>query len=205
MEMNIKSGVYSHKVGDTVREGAFNYFANLSARDKIRFVNGVTNVLVDGTNYNGVIKDMIFRFMIVKIFTDVGTDEIETIDDIEEFLSNTDIVETVIAGVDDCVIDALRKAVDDNITYKTGIRQDKLTDAFIRLVNTVNQKVSELNVDLNDLMDVVGKLSQISGDITPEKIVEAFSQMDAFQRHFRDSSDNVSFDSPIIKFPRSAE
>lgn len=48
----------------------FKFWTNLTATEKVEFVSGVTDVLV-GENYLSVLKDMIFDYFIISIFTNV--------------------------------------------------------------------------------------------------------------------------------------
>ena len=55
---------------------SFDFYTNLNATDKIGFVNSITNILV-GENYNYIVKDLIFDYMIIQMFTTVDTSEID--------------------------------------------------------------------------------------------------------------------------------
>ena len=57
--MNIKTrnGMYTFKGVDT----AFSFYTDLNAVNKVKFVNNVTNYIVD-ENYNAIIRDLMFDF-----------------------------------------------------------------------------------------------------------------------------------------------
>lgn len=162
----------------------FNFYTNLSAYDKMRFVTSVTETLV-GENYNSIVRDLIFDFNIVEIFTDVDTSFVKDENDkptvnpiipIEEFLEETNIVDIVVANVKDGLIDELNKAVDANIEFKTGIHKNALNDALVSLIGTFEKKVNEF--DMSSMMDMVKAFGGITEDFTPENIIDAYMKTD---------------------------
>lgn len=181
MEKTVKNGVYTQVENGNKKEIAFCFSTNLSAKDKMKFVNNVTHLLV-GDNYNGVIKDLIFDYEIINIFTDVDTTYIgesaDTISAIEDLVMNTNIVEIVIANMEDGLIDILHKAVDDNIQYKTGIKVNPINDSLSSLLRTFEKKINGINVE--EMMNFANAVSGISGQLTPEKILDAYSKTDMF-------------------------
>ena len=162
----------------------FNFYTNLNATDKISFVNSVTNIVV-GENYNYVIKDLIFDYMIIKVFTTVDTKQIDesanSIDVIEEFLYETNIVDIVKINVENGLIEELNKAVDLNIEYRTGICTNPLNQALTSLVNTFEKKVND--IDLNSAMEMARVFSGMTDEFTPENIVKAYVSSDVFKQN----------------------
>ena len=69
-----------------------NFYTNLSSADKLRFVNSVVDLLVSDKNYNFIIRDLIFDFFIIDIFSDIDTTELiessSFIDDVEHGKTN---------------------------------------------------------------------------------------------------------------------
>ena len=110
MIRNVRTGVYTYN-GEEV---SFNFYTSISAYDEVRFVNTVTNTLVDDS-YISVIRNLIFDFEIIDIFTDIDISNIKDINAIEQFLEETNIVEIVKANVDSDVVEELNRAVDENI------------------------------------------------------------------------------------------
>lgn len=173
-------------------EHVFNFRNSLSAVEKVRFVNWVTDVLV-GDDYNYVLKDMIFDFGIINTFTDVDVSYIfsderdDSISAIEELISKSNIIDIVIANIDEDVIDELRNAVDLNIEYKTGIRNNSISDSIAKLLNTLEKKVNGFDLDADGTMKVINMLSGISDELTMDKMFDAFKKSYA-----NDGADNES-------------
>lgn len=175
---NVKTGAYTYK-NESI---PFNFYTELRAVDKIKFINAVCDTLID-TNYYSVIRDLVFDFQIVNVFTDVVVPELQDspspISIIEEFLDDTNIVEIVKANVDKKLIAELEKAVDENIEYHTGIHKNTLEDALTSLLHTVEQKIND--VDTEGMMEMAMKLNSISDELTPERILQAYSETDMFK------------------------
>ena len=168
----------------------FIFATDLSAYEKMDFVNSVTETLVD-ENYNSIVRDLIFDFYIVQSFTDVdvsfiganeeGEPEINPIILIEEFLEETNIVEIVKANVKDGLIEELNSAVDVNIEYRTGIHRNALNDALAGLVNTLERKLE--GFDMGNAMEMIEAFSGITGDFTPENVVNAYMNTDVAKKN----------------------
>lgn len=175
---NVKTGAYTYK-NESI---PFNFYTELRAVDKIKFINAVCDTLID-TNYYSVIRDLVFDFQIVNVFTDVVVPELQDspspISIIEEFLDDTNIVEIVKANVNKKLIAELEKAVDENIEYRTGIHKNTLEDALTSLLHTVEQKIND--VDTEGMMEMAMKLNSISDELTPERILQAYSETDMFK------------------------
>lgn len=170
MEINMRTGVYTYN-------GEFHNFSfctNLSVANKLKFVNSVTNLIVDENHYNSVIRDIIFDFYIIDIMTDVDTTELKDslsfLNDVEDFLFSTNIVEIVKANAFPTLFDELNNAVDKSIQYITGIHPSPITDAFASLLSTLEKKINE--VDLDSMMGMAQKIASVSGDFTHENISE---------------------------------
>ena len=174
MIRNTRTGVYTYN-GEEV---SFNFYTSISAYDKVRFVNTVVNTLVDD-NYISVIRNLIFDFEIIDVFTDIDTSNIKDINAIEQFLEETNIVEIVKANIDSNVIEELNKAVDDNIEYRTGIHKNPISESLSNLLNTLEEKVS--GIDTEKMMEMAQIFSNVSGELTADKMLEAYSKSDLFK------------------------
>lgn len=194
---NVKTGAYTYK-NESI---PFNFYTELRAVDKIKFINAVCDTLID-TNYYSVIRDLVFDFQIVNVFTDVVVPELQDspspISIIEEFLDDTNIVEIVKANVDKKLIAELEKAVDENIEYRTGIHKNTLEDALTSLLHTVEQKIND--VDTEGMMEMAMKLNSISDELTPERILQAYSETDMFKnRIYEKKQERQNHDAAIKK------
>lgn len=181
MNRIVKTGVY-------VRNGEshnFNFYTTLSAIDKIRFINTVTNTLVDD-NYYSFLKNMIFDISLIHIFSDVDVSDIMTsnnaISEIENFLDETNIVDIIKSNIDSYVIDELNNCVDLAIEYRTGIHKNPIAESLSNLLNTIEKKVS--SVDTDKMMEMAQVISGMSGELTPDKMLEAYSKSDLFKNKY---------------------
>lgn len=184
MNIEVKSGVYTCNGEDV----PFNFSTNIGAYDKVKFVNSVTDMLV-GENYNYVIKNLAFDFCIVAVFSDVDTSSVTEAKDgitaMEEFLNETDIVDIIKANALPGVIGELETAVELNIEYRTGIHINPISSSLSSLLDTIEKKVDE--VDLDSLMGAAEAMSGISGEFTPEKIIDAYAKTDIFKKNWENA------------------
>lgn len=163
----------------------FNFATDLSAASKLKFVNSVVDILVDDKNYNSIIHSLVFDFFIVNIFTDIDTDKLLNsptfVKDVEQFLEETNIVDIIVTNMKDGLYEELNKAVDLNIEYLTGIHTNPLNEALTSLVNTLEKKVKE--IDLDKAMEMANVFSGMTGEFTPESIVNAYLKSDTHKKN----------------------
>ena len=171
----------------------FNYHTDLSVSKKIAFVNAVVDTVVGDDYYYPMLRDVMFDFQLVNFFTDVDTgidfddDSGELIDEIDAFLSDGNLVDILKVSIDLDVLTELIDSVDKAIEYKTGIHSSPIEDAIASLLDTVEKKFSGIDVDsMTGMAKVFGKLQ---GDITPEKMLEAYANSDIFKRQRDDVVD----------------
>lgn len=184
-EMKMGTYVYNDEIYN------FNFYTSLSAYDKLIFVSSVVDTLIDDNHYNYITKDLIFDFTIVRVFTDVDTSFINIKDDegnsinpiipIEQFLEETNIVDIVKANMEIGLLEELNKAVDLNIQYRTGIHPNPLNEALASLVNALEKKINE--VDLDSMMSMVQKFAGMTSELTPESVVNAYINSDVHKNN----------------------
>lgn len=160
----------------------FNFKISLSAYEKLFFVETVVSTLVDDNRYNSIVRDLIFDFAIIEVFTNIDTSFINMKDDegndinkiipIEHFLENTNVVDIVKSNVEVGLLDKLNRAIDSNIQYLTGIHPNKLNDAITNLISTFEKKINE--VDLDSMMGMAQKFDSMTEDFTLDNIVNAY-------------------------------
>ena len=172
MNKEVKTGVFL-KGEESI---GFDFYTDIDVADKLTFVNSVVDILVDGVNYNSVIRDLIFDIFIIEIFTLVDIQELmessSFVKDVEQFLEDTNIVDVVKANMRDGLLEELNHAIDLNIQYRTGIHPNPLNDALAVLVNTLEKKVNGL--DLNSMMNVAKLFANMTDEFTTENIVKAY-------------------------------
>lgn len=185
MMNNTKMGVYTYTTDNGNETYNFNFRTDLSVANKAKFVNSVVSLVVDETHYNSVIRDLIFDFYIVDIMTDVDTtelkDSITFLNDVEDFLLSTNIVEIVKANAFPTLFDELNDAVDKSIAYLTGIHPSPISDAIASLISTLEKKINE--VDLDSMMGMAQKFANMTGEFTPDSIVNAYMNSDMHKKN----------------------
>lgn len=176
MKNEMENGVYTK--GEETFE--FSFLTDLSASKKMDFVNSVVGYVVTTSDYNFVIKDIIFDFEIIHKFTNYNIADIKEADDtlgvIEELLNTTNIVEIVKSNMVDGLYEELVKAVDLDIQYKTGIRNNDITDSIERILDIAEEKVK--NIDTEYFNKFVKTLAR---EMTPDKLLEAFAKSDMYK------------------------
>ena len=179
MKNEMKNGVYTK--GEKTFE--FSFITDLSASKKMDFVNSVVGYVVTDSDYNFVIKDIIFDFEIIHKFTNYNISDIKEADDtlgaIEELLSTTNIVEIVKSNMIDGLYEELVKAVDLDIQYKTGIRNNDILNSVERILDKIEEKVKD--IDTKGFDEFAKVFNSVSGELTPDKLLEAFAKSDIYK------------------------
>ena len=165
---------------------SINFYTSLDAYRKAQFVASVSDMLV-GDNYNYVIKDLAFDFCIIAVFTDINTSDVQNADNgitaMEEFVDMySPVVDIVVENAEDGLIDELSRAVDLNVEYRTGIHIDPISSSLANLIDNLNHKFSEF--DLNSMIDIAKSMSDISGELTAEKMLDAYAKTDIFKKNW---------------------
>ena len=190
MMSEMKQGVYTNINSDT--DYTFDFYTDLSVSKKAKFVNSVVSLVVDGEYYNSVIKNLVFDFYVIDIMTNVDTSEIKSsltfLDDVENLLLETNIVDVVKANAFPTLFDELNMAVDKAIEYKTGIHPNLLSDALSNLINTLEKKVDSF--DMNGAMEIAKNFS--TDEFTPENIVKAYLQTDIHKKNLEEIAEAKS-------------
>ena len=184
---NMKTGVYTHN--DETFE--FNFATNLSANKKRIFVRTVVGALVDDINYDFVLRNIIFDYTTILMFTDVDMSFLRTVDEdgevttdielLEDFLLETNIIEIVKANAFPTLFDELNNAVDLSIEFRTGIHPSPLNDALASLLSTLERKVNE--IDLGSAMSMAQKFAGMTGELTPESLINAYMSSDTHKNN----------------------
>ena len=187
MMKEMKLGVFSYD-GNTYN---FNFTTSLSAYEKMVFVKTVVKSIIDEDGYDAIIRDLIFDFVIIDVFTNIDTSFINMKDDegndinpiipIEHFLEETNVVDIVKSNMESGLIDELNRAIDLNIQYLTGICVNSLNSALANLVNTIEDKIDEY--DLSSVMGMVQKFVDMSEDFTVENAINAYMNSDIHKKN----------------------
>ena len=164
----------------------FSYYANPSMSKKFSFVRSVVDVVCGDDYYFPMIRNMIFDFYLIKFFSDivVYSEDKDSIDYVEEFLANNNAATIIKLGIDSDVLQELYENVDKMIEYKTGIHPSPIENVISKILDTLEQKFANIDVDaMTSMANVFGKLQ---GDITPEKMLEAYAKSDVFKKQAKE-------------------
>lgn len=185
----------------------FDFYTSLSAYDKLVFVDSVIDTLVDDNRYNSIIRDIIFDFTIVEVFTNIDTTFINIKDEdgniinpiipIEKFLNETNVVDVVKANMEDGLLEELNHAVDLSLEYRTGVHPNYLNEALANLVDTIEEKVKEF--DLDSAMGLVSKLGNMEEEFTVENIIKAYTSTDMFKNNMKEIEESKKQKTELAK------
>lgn len=178
MMNNTKTGTYFYND----ESYSFNFVTSLSAANKAVFVRTVVDTIVDDTSYDSVLRDIIFDYTTISMFTDIDTSFLKIADDednavanidlIEDFLLSTNIIEVIKANAFPTLFEELNKAVDKSIEYRTGIHPFPIADSLASLLSTLEKKIDEF--DMGSMMGMAQKFAGITDELTPESLVSAY-------------------------------
>lgn len=187
MMKEMKNGVYTYNN----ESYSFGFITDLLVSDKAVFVRKVVDTIVSDTNYDSVLRDIIFDFTVITMMTDVDTSFLKVVDEkgnvvtdidmIEDFLLSTNIVEIVKANVFPTLFDELNDAVNKSIQYRTGIHPSPLSDSLSSLLSTLEKKINE--VDLDSMIGMAQKFAGMGEDFTMENLVKAYMNSDVHKKN----------------------
>ena len=192
-----KSGVYDYN-GESIQ---FSYNTILRASEKVYFVNSVSELMI-GDNYNSILRDLLTGFFIIDVFTDVDTSwiyikdedeefDIDYISEMEDLVYGTNIVDIVLAEINDGLFKELCDAIDLNIEYRTGIHKNPITESLASLIDTLNKKIGDFD-DFDSIAEMSGLFGSISDNFTMENLIEAYSKSNMYKNHKKQLEGNVS-------------
>lgn len=200
---NVMNGTYIN--GEKLID--FNFGTDLSAFDKLRFVNSVVETLVDDNRYDYIVRDLIFDFNIVRIFTDIDISFVNVVDDdgnkinaiipIEQFLEEANAVDIVKANMKDGLLEELNDAVNKSIEYRTGIHPSPLNEALASLVSTLEKKVKEF--DMGSMMAMAQKFAGMIEKLTPETVVDAYINSDLHKKNLEEIAESKAEKVEIVE------
>lgn len=187
---NIKMGTYIRN-DETYN---FNFGTDLSIADKQGFVNSVAELVANDLErkYNSILRDLIFNFYVIEYLTDIDTTSLRKspsfVDEAEQFLEETNIVEIVKANAVPTLFDELNNAVDKSIEYITGIHPSPIADSLSSLFSTLEKKINEF--DMGSMMDMAQKFAGMTGELNVDNIVKAYVDSDFHKKNLEELAES---------------
>ena len=180
--------IYSSKYYDSKleKEIDFKYRTELTLQQKVSFVNFVLGVIFDDDYCFSIIKNEVFDIALIYMFTDVlkyDEDFTFSLNNIEEMLNTTNVIEIVKKEIDNDLIKDLNEVIDINIAYKTGINVNSISTSFSSLLKTIENKVSDFDVD--EFSNTLKKFGDITNGMSPDKIMELYTKTDAYKKNYK--------------------
>lgn len=166
----------------------FEYTRELTAQQKVNFVNNVLEVIFSNDYCYSIIKDEIIDIMLVDTFTNIlKTDEDfdYKLNAIDEFLSATNVVDIIRENINPHLYEELVDAIDENISYKTGIDRNGISTAVSSLLKTIENKVSDFDVE--GLTNTLKQFSDLTNGLSEEKIMDLYTKTDAFKKNYEET------------------
>ena len=180
--------IYSSKYYDSKleKEIDFKYRTELTLQQKVSFVNFVLGVIFDDDYCFSIIKNEVFDIALIYMFTDVLKYEEDftfSLNNIEEMLNTTNIIEILKKEIDNDLIKDLNEVIDINIAYKTGVNINSISTSFSSLLKTIENKVSDFDVD--EFSNTLKKFGDITNGMSPDKIMELYTKTDAYKKNYK--------------------
>ena len=171
----------------TGEEKTFTYRDNLTVAEMINFVDKTTNLIVTDT-YEYIIRDMMFDYMVIRMFTDIDCSEIDecetantSFEMIRDLVYGTIVADVVKSEIAPGLLDELNKAIDYTVEVRTGVRINRVENALIDLISMITEKLSSYDVDaMSGAAKVFSGLQ--GGDFNVNSLLEAYAKSDVFKK-----------------------
>lgn len=165
------------------------YRSDVPMSAKVAFVDSVVSIVIGDDYYYPMLKDMMFDFRLIQFFSNVehgisDDDDDNAINSIESFLSETNAADVLKINIDLDVLFELTDAVNKAIEYKSGIHPSPIADGIASLLSVVEKKFSEF--DMESMTGMAKTFAKLQGDITPDKMLEAYAKSDIFKKQHDD-------------------
>lgn len=189
-EFNIINATYKYNG----KEYDYSIYTNVDEVKKQAFVNTVVKMIVTDEGYQMFLREKIFYFQLISVFTDIFTNsqlEIRErgfiLQEVFDFIDNTSVIKTILDNLDTNVFDELIEAVNISIEYKTGIHRNPITEGLGHLIETVEKKFEKIDVD--SLIGFANAVKDIPDELTAKKIIEAYASVNSFKTLVSETSE----------------
>lgn len=137
--------------------------------DKESAAMSIVNTLVNEKDkeYYGLFSEYVWKYYIIKLFADgIEFSKEPTFEEIEQFVTETNLYYIVLQHVDGDITDEIQKEVERNIEFKTGVRMHTVEDILSEALTSMQQKVDSVDVDslTTNMAKVMTELKKINGE-----------------------------------------
>ena len=98
--------------------------------------------------------------------------------------------------MEDGLLEQLTNAVDKAIEYHTGIHPSPTADSLANLINTLEKKIKE--VDLEYMTGMAKTFANMTGELTPESLVNAYMNSDLHKKNVEEIAESKRKNAEIV-------
>lgn len=167
----------------------YHYSPTASITEQIAFVEMVSDGVFVHGNYLPLLKQHMFDYMLVEVFTDIAMDELVRLDAFDKFNKETGVARHIAKELGSVMCKNLEDSIDANIEYKKNAAHDDISTAIVELINKITHKIEAFGegLDSDKVMDFIQKFGE-SG-IDGESIVKAYLDSDNYKKNVADIVD----------------
>lgn len=167
-------------------EVEFEYSRDISATRRSAIVIGVTQIVVGTDYYLPFLKDMATKYHMIKAYAPtvetpmlLDKDGDLDMDALEMFLLQSDLFDVLVNNIDQEQYREILEAIDDNISYITGIDKSNIGNEIITLFKQLQDFISKTEIFFsdekfkNELMDLAKNFNRM--DISSDKVLNFFT------------------------------
>lgn len=172
----MKKNAYVEEYYNGTEKKVVRFVDNLNIVEKIAFVNDVVDYVISGDKFDPIIRDLMFKFTVIQYFTDIEFDIDEgksNLEQIEEFITESNLYEVITAKIHKEVIHELDKAVNDKIFFMSGVKMNDLEYSVTKLIDEIFEKVSQF--DMNSITKMIE-------DYTPDNLLDTYSKSESMKK-----------------------
>lgn len=168
-----KTGKYlNKKTGDFIE---FKYRDDLSPVDIQNFAIKVSKILVNNGEYYSALRDLVFDLTLINEFSDVDIDDLINAENqwevVDDYIKNNTVASEIRIALGEDIINKLNSAVDDSVSYKTGIVKNKLVEEFAVFLSNLNTLISNANMeDISSYIDMANAVKEIENNADGGKL-----------------------------------
>ena len=158
----------------------------ISVYDKALFVANVVDMcFLDGETYTPFMKDFAFKVSVIKWYTDLNIDNLNSLD-ADKLVSNETFYNYVCSYIKDDLV-LLENYVDAMVDFRINLmmkstKADELYDTLISMCNTISEVANEVkekmsNINPNELTSMEIKDIMLGAKLTKDNVADVAKQV----------------------------